>query len=137
MDETIISSGHFEINWPLDQTAAKFNLIIVPGDGCRQKTLPQRLCQVLPVSHEFDSCLPEQSWRSTFLLCLLRENFQPIRIHLRWLHRHYNSRRYRKVRKILRATSTFKVEMFLEQREVAFLSPSKICKNLNFSTVHL
>merc|ERR1739838_110189 len=31
------------------------------NDGCRQKTLPQRLCQVLPVSHEFDSCLPEQS----------------------------------------------------------------------------
>ena len=27
-----------------------------------------------------------------------------------------------------------KVEIFLEQREVAFLSPSKICKNLNFST---
>ena len=26
-----------------------------------------------------------------------------------------------------------KVEIFLEQREVAFLSPSKICKNLNFS----
>ena len=30
-----------------------------------------------------------------------------------------------------------KVEIFLEQREVAFLSPSKICKNLNFSNVHL
>ena len=30
-----------------------------------------------------------------------------------------------------------KVEIFLEQREVAFLSPSKICKNLNFSTVHI
>ena len=30
-----------------------------------------------------------------------------------------------------------KVEIFLEQREVAFLSPSKICKKLNFSTVHL
>ena len=29
-----------------------------------------------------------------------------------------------------------KVEMFLEQKEVAFLSPSKICRNLNFSTVH-
>ena len=28
----------------------------------------------------------------------------------------------------------FKVEIFLEQREVAFLSPSKICENLNFST---
>ena len=27
-----------------------------------------------------------------------------------------------------------KVEKFLEQREVAFLSPSKICENLNFST---
>ena len=27
-----------------------------------------------------------------------------------------------------------KVETFLEQREVAFLSPSKICENLNFST---
>ena len=26
------------------------------------------------------------------------------------------------------------VEIFLEQREVAFLSPSKICKNVNFST---
>ena len=25
-----------------------------------------------------------------------------------------------------------KVEIFLEQREVAFLSPSKICRNLNF-----
>ena len=30
-----------------------------------------------------------------------------------------------------------KVETFLEQREVAFLSPTKICENLNFSTVHL
>ena len=28
-----------------------------------------------------------------------------------------------------------KVEIFLEQREVAFLSPSKICGNLNFSSV--
>ena len=27
-----------------------------------------------------------------------------------------------------------KVEIILEQREVAFLSPSKICENLNFST---
>ena len=27
-----------------------------------------------------------------------------------------------------------KVKIFLEQREVAFLSPSKICENLNFST---
>ena len=27
-----------------------------------------------------------------------------------------------------------KVEIFLEQREVALLSPSKICDNLNFST---
>ena len=31
---------------------------------------------------------------------------------------------------------TSKVEVFLEQREVAFLLPSKICENLNFSTVH-
>ena len=30
--------------------------------------------------------------------------------------------------------SCIKVEIFLEQREVAFLSPSKICENLNFST---
>ena len=30
-----------------------------------------------------------------------------------------------------------KVEIFLEQEEVAFLSPSKICENSNFSTVHL
>ena len=29
--------------------------------------------------------------------------------------------------------SNAKVEIFLEQREVAFLSPSKICENLNFS----
>ena len=29
-----------------------------------------------------------------------------------------------------------KIEIFLEQREVAFLSLSKICENLNFSTVH-
>ena len=49
------------VNKLLDQTASKFNLITTLGDGCRQKTLPQRLCQVLPVSHEFDSCLPEQS----------------------------------------------------------------------------
>ena len=27
-----------------------------------------------------------------------------------------------------------KVEIFLEQREVAFLFPSKICENLNFFT---
>ena len=27
-----------------------------------------------------------------------------------------------------------KVEIFLEQREVAFLSPSKICEKLNLST---
>ena len=27
-----------------------------------------------------------------------------------------------------------KVEIFFGQREVAFLSPSKICENLNFST---
>ena len=31
-------------------------------------------------------------------------------------------------------TSHFKVEIFLEQREVAFLSTSKICGHLNFST---
>ena len=30
-----------------------------------------------------------------------------------------------------------KVEIFLEQREVTFLSPSKICENSNFSTMHL
>jgi hypothetical protein len=30
-----------------------------------------------------------------------------------------------------------KVEIVLEKREVAFLSPSKISENLNFSTVHL
>ena len=29
-----------------------------------------------------------------------------------------------------------KVAIFLYQREVVFLSPSKICENLNFSTVH-
>ena len=28
--------------------------------------------------------------------------------------------------------SVIKVEIFLEQREVAFLSPSKICENLNY-----
>ena len=33
--------------------------------------------------------------------------------------------------------SLVKVEIFLEQREVAFLSPSEICENLNFSTVRL
>jgi hypothetical protein len=27
-----------------------------------------------------------------------------------------------------------KVEIILEQREIAFLSPSKICENLKFST---
>jgi hypothetical protein len=27
-----------------------------------------------------------------------------------------------------------KVEIFLEEREVTFLSPNKICENLNFST---
>ena len=32
--------------------------------------------------------------------------------------------------------STYKLEMFLEQREVAFLSPSKICENLIFSNIH-
>ena len=30
--------------------------------------------------------------------------------------------------------TTGKVEIILEQRQVAFLSPGKICKNLNFST---
>ena len=30
-----------------------------------------------------------------------------------------------------------KVEIFLEHREVALLSPRKICESLNFSTVHL
>ena len=30
-----------------------------------------------------------------------------------------------------------KVEIFLEQEEVAFLSPSKIYENLNFFTVHI
>ena len=29
-----------------------------------------------------------------------------------------------------------KIEIFLKQRKVAFLSPSKICENLNFCTVH-
>ena len=29
-----------------------------------------------------------------------------------------------------------KVETFLEQREVVFLSSIKICENLNFSTAH-
>ena len=29
------------------------------------------------------------------------------------------------------------VEIFIEQREVAFLSPSEICENLKFSAVHL
>ena len=33
--------------------------------------------------------------------------------------------------------SLIKVEIILEHREVAFLSPSKICENLNFCTVHL
>ena len=27
-----------------------------------------------------------------------------------------------------------KVEIFLEEREIAFLSPRKICENFNFST---
>ena len=35
------------------------------------------------------------------------------------------------------ATADVRVEIFLEQREVAFLSPRKICENLNFSTLHL
>ena len=30
-----------------------------------------------------------------------------------------------------------KVEIFLEHSEVAFLSPSNFCENLNFSAVHL
>ena len=30
-----------------------------------------------------------------------------------------------------------KEEIFLEQREVAFLSPSKICENLNFGVLDL
>ena len=34
---------------------------------------------------------------------------------------------------ILWWTQYSKVEIFLEQRKVAFLSPSKICENLNFS----
>ena len=34
----------------------------------------------------------------------------------------------------LKVNDFIKVEIFLEQREVAFLSPSKICENLNFST---
>ena len=45
-----------------------------------------------------------------------------------------------KATKFLRNLNLFltgKVEIFLEQREVTFLSPSKICKSLNFSTVHL
>ena len=33
----------------------------------------------------------------------------------------------------LHTTYIRKVEIILEQREVAFLSPSKICENLNFS----
>ena len=33
----------------------------------------------------------------------------------------------------LKQPHLYKVEIFLEQREVAFLSSSKICKNLNFS----
>ena len=36
--------------------------------------------------------------------------------------------------KLIFLHSFVKVEIFLEQREVVFLSPSKICKNLNFST---
>ena len=34
-------------------------------------------------------------------------------------------------------TALSKVKIFLEQKEVAFLSPNKICENMNFSTVHL
>jgi hypothetical protein len=33
-----------------------------------------------------------------------------------------------------RKSTLGKVEIFLEQREVAFFSASKICENLNFST---
>ena len=35
---------------------------------------------------------------------------------------------------VLDQFSIVKVEIFLEQREVAFLSPSKICEKLNFSS---
>ena len=41
------------------------------------------------------------------------------------------------IRSSLRQTASGKVEIFLEQREVVFLSPGEICENLNFSTVHL
>ena len=39
--------------------------------------------------------------------------------------------------KFMLLNTNHKVEIFLEQREVAFLSPSKICEYLNFSTVLL
>jgi hypothetical protein len=42
-----------------------------------------------------------------------------------------------KLKLTLFALWALKVEIFLEQREVVFLSPSKICENLIFSTVHL
>ena len=47
---------------------------------------------------------------------------------------------HRRLSKIPRSTlqgKLFKVEIFLKPREVAFLSPTKICENLNFSTVLL
>ena len=34
----------------------------------------------------------------------------------------------------IQCSNTDKVKIFLEKREVAFVSPSKICENLNFST---
>ena len=37
----------------------------------------------------------------------------------------------------IQCSNTDKVKIFLEQKEVAFLSPSKIFENLYFSTVHL
>ena len=42
--------------------------------------------------------------------------------------------KYQILHKIVKIHLYVKVEIFLEHREVAFLSPSKICKNLNFST---
>ena len=39
-----------------------------------------------------------------------------------------------KIRAVSSIPYLSKVELFLEKREVAFLSPSKICENLNFST---
>ena len=37
------------------------------------------------------------------------------------------------IKKYLTVSNAGKVEIVLEQSEVAFLSPSKICENLNFS----